>query len=167
MKENKNLNLELSEEQMKDWVDHTFKEVDLDGNGLIDYSEYQQMIKKHPAILNFLNINIEFLNDLKEEEINELNEEQEELEDDQNITTNTPTRKKLSTVPNQNKIGMIYYNKGVEESKSKKSSKKKSAKAVPDESASAASNQQDDDEDQGCTFNNCLFDFTLNFSRKK
>ena len=58
-----NIQLDLSDEQMQDWVDHTFSEVDIDGNGTIEYAEYCEMIQKHPSILKFLNINTKILDE--------------------------------------------------------------------------------------------------------
>ena len=140
MKDNHNLNLNLSEEQMKDWVEHTFKEVDLDGNGLIDYNEYREMVNKHPSILNFFNINIEFMtNEEKEDELIEIKG------DDENTTHVV-----LSDLPPNKKIGMIYCkteeNGESEEKKKKKSNK--NPKAQQEKIASA--NNQDEKDDVKC-----------------
>lgn len=49
--------VELSDEDMEQLVEQTFKEVDLNGDGLISFDEYKSMVLKHPGIIQSLTIN--------------------------------------------------------------------------------------------------------------
>lgn len=49
--------VEISEEDMQQLVDQTFKEVDINGDGLISFDEYKSMVLKHPGIIQSLTIN--------------------------------------------------------------------------------------------------------------
>lgn len=48
--------IELTDSQMELLVNSTFDEVDLDGNGSIDFEEYCDMVTKHPNILQSLSL---------------------------------------------------------------------------------------------------------------
>jgi len=46
----------LSETQISALVEATFKEADADGDGLIDFEEYRQMVQKHPSMIKNMTI---------------------------------------------------------------------------------------------------------------
>jgi serine/threonine-protein phosphatase 2B regulatory subunit len=52
-----NLLFHLSEQHMQALVDSTFVEADTNGDGLISFQEYQDLVNKHPTILNSLTLN--------------------------------------------------------------------------------------------------------------
>ena len=51
----------LSDEQINELVEATFKEVDVNGDGHISFEEYSAMVQKHPQIIKNMNINIDSL----------------------------------------------------------------------------------------------------------
>jgi len=53
-----NLIFNLSEQHMKALVDSTFSEADINGDGLISFQEYRELVIKHPTILNSLTLNL-------------------------------------------------------------------------------------------------------------
>jgi len=53
-----NLIFNLSESHMKALVDSTFNEADINGDGLISFLEYKELVMKHPSILNSLTLNL-------------------------------------------------------------------------------------------------------------
>ncbi len=48
--------VQLSELQMRNLVDSTFAEVDINNDGKISFEEYNQMVKKYPQIVEGLTI---------------------------------------------------------------------------------------------------------------
>ncbi|KAH7831168.1 putative serine/threonine-protein phosphatase 2B regulatory subunit [Monocercomonoides exilis] len=52
--------LSLTEEQMKQAVDATFAEADLDGDGLISFEEFREMVLKHPQMIDSMTISTDF-----------------------------------------------------------------------------------------------------------
>ena len=54
--------VEISEEEMKQLVEQTFVEVDVDKDGQISFEDYKSMVMKHPGIIQNLTINSEILN---------------------------------------------------------------------------------------------------------
>lgn len=55
--------LKLTEEQMKQAVEATFKEADLNGDGLISFDEFREMVIKHPQMIESMTINTDFTSD--------------------------------------------------------------------------------------------------------
>eukprot|EP00771_Trimastix_marina_P000259 gnl/Trimastix_PCT/1270.p1 GENE.gnl/Trimastix_PCT/1270~~gnl/Trimastix_PCT/1270.p1 ORF type:complete len:191 (-),score=61.84 gnl/Trimastix_PCT/1270:97-669(-) len=52
--------LNLTEEQMMAVVASTFNEADTDGDGLISFEEYKQMVLRHPQMIKFMTISQAF-----------------------------------------------------------------------------------------------------------
>lgn len=55
-----NNTLSLTEEQMKQAVEATFKEADLNGDGIISFDEFREMVIKHPQMIDSMTINADF-----------------------------------------------------------------------------------------------------------
>lgn len=51
--------LNLTEEQMVDICENTLRDLDKDGNGVIDFEEYESMVEEHDRILDVFTIDIE------------------------------------------------------------------------------------------------------------
>ena len=48
--------IHLSDEQMRELVEFTFREVDANSDGKISFDEYKEMVRRHPAILDTITI---------------------------------------------------------------------------------------------------------------
>ncbi|KAJ6249286.1 calcineurin b [Anaeramoeba flamelloides] len=58
--------LQLKDEDLQNMVEQTFKEVDTDNSGGIDFSEYAEYASKHPNIMKNLKIELPFLKEIEE-----------------------------------------------------------------------------------------------------
>ncbi|KAJ6245204.1 calcineurin b [Anaeramoeba flamelloides] len=59
--------LTLKDEDLENMVEQTFKEVDADNSGGIDFTEYSEYASKHPNIMKNLKIELPFLKDIEED----------------------------------------------------------------------------------------------------
>ena len=56
-----NYMMDLSDDQMRELVDNTFAETDVNGDGLISFEEYRDMVISHPEILSKFSLNSDLL----------------------------------------------------------------------------------------------------------
>lgn len=72
-----NLQIDLSEEQLRVLVEHTFDEVDTNGDGQISYEEYREICMKQPSIIKALTIDSTIFLDNDSSEYTESEDEDE------------------------------------------------------------------------------------------